>query len=180
MFENIIKLFKRPTKPETLNPSSKESAKERLHIVLMQDRVNVSADFLDLMTEEIIEVIKKYIDIDESAMDVRLTNQENEDGTQGAPTLYANIPIINIKKINNENDQKIDSVSEIEQQNNKELNQKTELENIKQDEKVIEKGQQEAEKKENQKIESQEQIKESNNNKEEKNELDKSQDKKND
>jgi len=97
MFENIIKLFKKGNKHETLNPSSRDTAKERLHLVLMQDRANVSADFLDLMRQEIIEVIKKYIDIDESAMDVRLTNQANEDGTQGAPALYANIPILNIK-----------------------------------------------------------------------------------
>ena len=97
MFENIMKLFKKTNKREALNASSKEAAKERLHLVLMQDRANVSADFLDLMRQEIIEVIKKYIDIDESAMDVRLTNQANEDGTQGAPALYANIPILNIK-----------------------------------------------------------------------------------
>ena len=97
MFENIIKLFKKGNKHETLNQSSRDTAKERLHLVLMQDRANVSADFLDLMRQEIIEVIKKYIDIDESAMDVRLTNQANEDGTQGAPALYANIPILNIK-----------------------------------------------------------------------------------
>lgn len=97
MFENIMKLFKKGNKHETLNPSSRDTAKERLHLVLMQDRANVSADFLDLMRQEIIEVIKKYIDIDESAMDVRLTNQSKEDGTQGAPALYANIPILNIK-----------------------------------------------------------------------------------
>lgn len=40
---------------------------------------------------------KKYIDVDETAIDVRLTNKENGDGTNGAPALYANIPIINIK-----------------------------------------------------------------------------------
>jgi len=63
----------------------------------MQDRANVSADFLELMKQEIIEVIKKYIDVDESAIDVRMTNKQNDDGTNGAPALYANIPIINIK-----------------------------------------------------------------------------------
>ena len=92
-----MKLFKKCTKKETLTSSSKDAAKERLHLVLMQDRANVSADFLDLMRQEIIEVIKKYIDIDETTMDVRLTNQTNDDGTQGAPALYANIPILNIK-----------------------------------------------------------------------------------
>ena len=100
MFENIKKFFKKSNKKETLNINSRDTAKERLHLVLMQDRANVSADFLDLMRQEIIEVIKKYIDIDESAMDVRLTNQAKEDGTQGAPALYANIPILNIKDEN--------------------------------------------------------------------------------
>ncbi|MBQ2835332.1 MAG: cell division topological specificity factor MinE [Clostridia bacterium] len=92
-----MKFLKKMTKKEDQTLKSKDAAKERLHLVLMQDRANVSADFLDLMKQEIIEVIKKYIDIDESAMDVRLTNKENNDGTNGAPALYANIPIMNIK-----------------------------------------------------------------------------------
>ena len=98
MFENIMKFFNKFNKKQDNKPTnSREAAKERLHLVLMQDRANVSADFLELMKQEIIEVIKKYIDVDESAIDVRLTNKENEDGTNGAPALYANIPIINIK-----------------------------------------------------------------------------------
>jgi len=97
MFESLINIFKKGKKNQMLKSSSKDTAKERLHLVLMQDRANVSADFLDLMRKEIIEVIKKYIDIDEKAMDVRLTTETTEDGTQGAPALYANIPIINIK-----------------------------------------------------------------------------------
>ena len=98
MFENIMNFFKKLNKKETkVASNSKEAAKERLHLVLMQDRANVSADFLELMKQEIIEVIKKYIDVDESAIDVRLTNKENGDGTNGAPALYANIPILNIK-----------------------------------------------------------------------------------
>lgn len=98
MFENIIKFFKKMVKSEKTNENSKETAKERLHLVLMQDRANVSADFLDLMRQEIIEVIKKYIDVEDSAIDVRLTNKTNEDGTVGAPALYANIPIVSIKE----------------------------------------------------------------------------------
>ena len=97
MFENIIKFFKNLGKSNKEAGNSKEAAKERLHLVLMQDRANVSADFLELMKQEIIEVIKKYIDVDESAIDVRLANKTNEDGTTGAPALYANIPIKTIK-----------------------------------------------------------------------------------
>lgn len=97
MFENIMKLVRKITKKEDQTLKSKDAAKERLHLVLMQDRANVSADFLDLMKQEIIDVIKKYIEIDESAIDVKLTNKDNGDGTNGAPALYANIPILNIK-----------------------------------------------------------------------------------
>ena len=100
MFENIINFFKNIGKKEENKQSqenSKNAAKERLHLVLMQDRANVSADFLELMKQEIIDVIKKYIEIDEKEIDVRLTNKESEDGTNGAPALYANIPILNIK-----------------------------------------------------------------------------------
>ncbi len=98
MFESIINFFKNMKKTEKEQVKSKDAAKERLHLVLMQDRANVSADFLDLMKQEIIEVIKKYIDVDENAIDVRLTNKANGDGTTGAPALYANIPIVSIKE----------------------------------------------------------------------------------
>ena len=98
MFEGITNFFKRVLKSgQDIDETSKDTAKERLHLVLMQDRANVSADFLDLMKQEIIEVIKKYVVVDEKEIDVRLTNQANEDGTNGAPALYANIPIVNIK-----------------------------------------------------------------------------------
>lgn len=94
MFDYIIKFFKKFSKEEK---DSKDTAKERLHLVLMQDRANVSADFMELMKQEIIEVIKKYIDVDENSIDVKLTNKVNSDGTTGAPMLYANIPILNVK-----------------------------------------------------------------------------------
>lgn len=99
MFEGITNFFKKVLKSgQDIDETSKDTAKERLHLVLMQDRANVSADFLDMMRQEIIEVIKKYIDVDEKDIDVRLTNKTNEDGTTGAPALYANIPIAGIRE----------------------------------------------------------------------------------
>lgn len=98
MFENILNFFKKLGKNENKETSgSKTKAKERLHLVLMQDRANVSADFLEMMKQEIIDVIKKYIEVEENEIDVRLTNEVKEDGTTGAPSLYANIPIVNIR-----------------------------------------------------------------------------------
>ena len=98
MFENILNFFKKLGKNENKETNgSKNKAKERLHLVLMQDRANVSADFLELMKQEIIDVIKKYIEVEENEIDVRLTNEVKEDGTTGAPSLYANIPIVNMR-----------------------------------------------------------------------------------
>ena len=137
MFENITKFFKNWKKKESKSDNnSRDTAKERLHLVLMQDRANVSADFLELMKQEIIEVIKKYIDVDESAIDVRLTNKENSDGTNGAPALYANIPILNIKnearKIKVEEESKEASEKEENDNTNKETEKK--IEEIKEEE----------------------------------------------
>jgi len=74
MFEKIMSLIKKVLRLKNKEDNSKDAAKERLHLVLIQDRASVSADFLEVMKQEIIEVIKKYIEIDEKAIDVRLTN----------------------------------------------------------------------------------------------------------
>lgn len=129
MFENIISFFKKIGKKEENKQSqenSKNAAKERLHLVLMQDRANVSADFLELMKQEIIDVIKKYIEIDEKEIDVRLTNKENEDGTNGAPALYANIPILNIKNDARKIDKDIEPIKEEKSETEVEENTKSE------------------------------------------------------
>ncbi len=139
MFENILDFFKnfsiKKMIPNKEKGKSKEAAKERLHLVLMQDRANVSADFLDLMKQEIIEVIKKYIEVDENAIDVVLTNENKPDGTKGVPALYANIPIKSIKEdikqseITNNNK---------DNDNSKEVQTKQENNNIKEENNVEE------------------------------------------
>lgn len=130
MFEGLMKFFSKMGKKEEKTPNSKVAAKERLHLVLMQDRANVSADFLELMKQEIIDVIKKYIEVDENAIDVRLTNKENDDGTNGAPALYANIPIINIKN----------ETRKMEKLENKEQNKEIKKANIDEKEKQLDKS----------------------------------------
>jgi len=108
MFEKIMNLIKKVLRINNKNDNSKDAAKERLHLVLIQDRASVSADFLEVMKQEIIEVIKKYIEIDEKAIDVRLTNNSNEDGIGSSPALYANFPITNVKtKILKDNEKEV-------------------------------------------------------------------------
>lgn len=161
MFENILNFLKNLVKKEKSKESS-DTAKERLHLVLMQDRANVSADFLELMKQEIIEVIKKYIDVDEEAIDVHLTNKSNDDGTVGAPALYANIPIVTIKnearKLNvpdkkeedKKEEEKAKEVKENNQTEKEEEEKQTEAEN---DEKIDAKGEEREETKAEQSVE---------------------------
>ena len=56
MMQNVSTFFKRKGKKEQAD-KSKNAAKERLHLVLMQYRAHVSADFLNLMKQEIVDVI---------------------------------------------------------------------------------------------------------------------------
>ena len=129
MFKSITEFFKRFKKSE--KEESKSTAKERLHLVLAQDRANISADFLEMMKQEIIEVIKKYIEVDEGAIDVRLTNKANDDGTTGAPALYANIPIMNIKHEmgKEQNEKENESKKELPEEKQEEIKQEPENEN---------------------------------------------------
>lgn len=140
MFENILSFLKKFGKNDNKESNgSKNKAKERLHLVLMQDRANVSADFLEMMKQEIIEVIKKYIEVEENEIDVRLTNEIKEDGTTGAPSLYANIPIVNIrndmkKEIEDNNTNKVENILETEktETNEDKKNDETEDNDVKQ------------------------------------------------
>jgi cell division topological specificity factor len=87
---SLFKLFTRPKAP-------KDVAKERLKLVLIHDRANVSPQFLEMVKSEIIKVISNYMDIDESSLDIQLTRTKSEDGQRVIPALVANIPIKNVK-----------------------------------------------------------------------------------
>ena len=124
----IVKFKKIGKSENNKEAKSKQTAKDRLHLVLMQDRANVSADFLEMMKQEIIEVIKKYIEVDEKEIDVRLTNEVKEDGTTGAPSLYANIPIVNIR---NEMKKEVEAKAKEEETSKQKVEDKKKEEEIK-------------------------------------------------
>ncbi len=88
---DLLKLLTR--KKET----SKDVAKERLKLVLIHDRSTFSPQFLEMVKEEIIKVIQKYMDIDEEALDIQLTKTNSDDGERVIPALVANIPIRSMK-----------------------------------------------------------------------------------
>lgn len=72
--------------------TSKNIAKERLRLVLVHDRANVSPQIMESIRGEIINVISRYMEIDESHMEVDLTNEDN------MVALTANIPVRKVKR----------------------------------------------------------------------------------
>lgn len=73
---------------------SKNIAKERLRLVLVHDRLDISESMMDSLREDIIGVIGRYMEIDEKALEVTLSKED--DGV----ALVANIPILKVKRQN--------------------------------------------------------------------------------
>jgi cell division topological specificity factor len=71
---------------------SKNVAMERLKLVLVHDRVNACPQLLEALKEDLIRVIREYIEIDEDALDISFDSMEN------TVALVANIPVLKIKK----------------------------------------------------------------------------------
>ena len=74
--------------------SSKTSkiAKDRLQVVLMHDRADISPELMESLRRDIIAVIKNYVDIDESRIELDL---EREDSSVA---LVANIPVMTVRR----------------------------------------------------------------------------------
>ncbi len=79
--------------------SSCQVAKERLKILLISDRVNCSAEILELIKLDIAKVISKYMKIDTENMDIQISAKKGSKKENKIPTLYANIPILDMHKI---------------------------------------------------------------------------------
>lgn len=79
-------------------PSSKDVAKERLRLVLIHDRNgNIDPKILENLKNEIMEVINKYLEVDEEALEIELT--KDAEGNNLSHALVANIPIKRVKQI---------------------------------------------------------------------------------
>ena len=72
-----------------MNTKSKsaDDAKERLKLVLIHDRTNLTQKALESMKNELIEVISRYVEIDPSAVRIDMTQEGREQ------RLVADIPI---------------------------------------------------------------------------------------
>ena len=71
---------------------SKSIAKERLQIVLIHDRSDISPEMLDGLRRDMIAVITRYLDIDTSRIEMDF------DRADRSVAFVANIPVIRIKR----------------------------------------------------------------------------------
>lgn len=76
---------------------TKDIAKERLKLVLFHDRSEIPPALVDVIKDEIIAVLDKYLEIDRERMDVELTRLDDETRSS-ASALVANIPVKGVKK----------------------------------------------------------------------------------
>jgi len=74
------------------NNSSKNVAKERLRLVLVHDRADMSPQLIEDLKEDLIKVISNYMEIDENALEVNLDSSNN------TVALVANIPVLKMKR----------------------------------------------------------------------------------
>lgn len=78
--------------------NSSEVAKDRLKILLISDRVNCSPEMMEMIKTDIAKVISKYMKIDAKSMEIQITKTGSKGRNMKNPSLYANIPILDLRK----------------------------------------------------------------------------------
>ena len=84
MFDFLSKLFK--------SDKSGNVAKERLQLVLIHDRNDISPEVLNALKIEMIQTIKKYLEIDEGGIEIKLNKEDR------SVALVASIPLLNMHR----------------------------------------------------------------------------------
>ncbi len=69
------------------NSSSSDVAKQRLQLVLVHDRSNISPGLMAVIRDDIISVISRHVDIDRSGVEINFSQQGRES------RLVADIPL---------------------------------------------------------------------------------------
>lgn len=90
-FYNTVARFFRPQEEQLESDPSKSVATNRLKLVLMQDRTNLTPKVLEQMRGEMIELLSKYLEMDKDMLELNF----EQEGDQVA--LMLSIPVIRAK-----------------------------------------------------------------------------------
>ncbi|MBO6181279.1 cell division topological specificity factor MinE [bacterium] len=112
IYNRILSLFGQNVKDE-----SKNTAVNRLRLVLMQDRTNLTPEIMNRMRTELIAVLSKYVELDKEALDLNI----GQEGEQMA--LMLSIPVIRAK-----DEAEIEQALKEEEENKKAEAEKSEVE----------------------------------------------------
>ena len=74
------------------NDGSGQKAKDRLRIVLIHDRTDISPQLMEELRRDMIGVLTKYMDIDTSKIELDLDRDEQ------SVALVANVPVLRIRR----------------------------------------------------------------------------------
>ncbi len=89
LYNKVLGFFRQTEQEETEH--SKDTACNRLRVVLMQDRTNLTPELMERMRKEMVELLSKYVEMDKEALELNL----EQDGDQVA--LMLSIPVIRAK-----------------------------------------------------------------------------------
>ena len=96
--------------------ASKDVACNRLRVVLMQDRTNLTPQLLERMRKELVELLSKYLEMDKEALELNL----DQEGEQMA--LMLSIPVIRAK-----DEEEIEkALAETSEENSEDIEENTE------------------------------------------------------
>ena len=87
IYTKVLSLFKQTEKEE----NAKDVARNRLRVVLMQDRTNLTPELLQRMRKELVELLSRYVEMDKEALELNF----DQEGDQMA--LMLSIPVIRAK-----------------------------------------------------------------------------------
>jgi cell division topological specificity factor len=77
---------------------SKSVAKERLRVVLVQDRIDCSPQILELIKNDIRKAIENYAEIDVQGLEIKMSKTRGEDDRNPTSSIIANIPLRGLKE----------------------------------------------------------------------------------
>ncbi len=88
---NTVAKFFRQTEEPVIGEASKAVAANRLRLVLMQDRTNLTPRVLEQMRSELVDLLSKYLEMDKDLLELNF----EQEGDQVA--LMLSIPVIRAK-----------------------------------------------------------------------------------